>query len=55
LLLFFIQVFQPNGQFLTAFGSWGSQDGQLKGLEAIAIYGGHVVASDRENHRLQLF
>ena len=26
-----IQVFEPDGTFLKAFGSWGSQDGEFKG------------------------
>ena len=26
-----IQVFEPDGTFLKAFGAWGSQDGEFKG------------------------
>uniref|UniRef100_A0A4W3H378 RING finger protein nhl-1-like n=1 Tax=Callorhinchus milii TaxID=7868 RepID=A0A4W3H378_CALMI len=50
-----IQIFRPDGTFLQAFGSWGTGDGQVKGLEGIAFYGGDIIISDRENHRIQIF
>lgn len=51
-----IQIFHPDGAFLRAFGSWGSSDGEFKGLEGIAVMsGGNIIVCDRENHRVQVF
>ncbi|KAJ1355010.1 hypothetical protein KIN20_012120 [Parelaphostrongylus tenuis] len=50
-----IQVFSPDGDFVCTFGSWGGGAGQLKGVEALCVFDGGVVASDRENHRIQIF
>lgn len=51
-----IQIFHPDGTFLRAFGSWGSGDGEFKGLEGIAVMsGGNIIVCDRENHRVQVF
>ncbi|KJH43472.1 zinc finger, C3HC4 type [Dictyocaulus viviparus] len=50
-----IQVFSPDGEFVCTFGSWGGGAGQLKGVEALCIFDGSVIASDRENHRIQIF
>ena len=30
-----IQIFNPDGTFLRAFGRWGQNDGEFKGLEGI--------------------
>ncbi|XP_032814618.2 tripartite motif-containing protein 3-like isoform X1 [Petromyzon marinus] len=50
-----VKVFRPDGTFLHAFGSWGSEDGQMKGLEGLALHAGDIVVCDRENHRIQIF
>uniref|UniRef100_A0A0K0DD24 RING-type domain-containing protein n=1 Tax=Angiostrongylus cantonensis TaxID=6313 RepID=A0A0K0DD24_ANGCA len=49
------QVFSAEGDFMCTFGSWGGGAGQLKGVEALCVFDGGVVASDRENHRIQIF
>lgn len=67
-----VQIFNPDGTFLKvsvfpcvqfchldvlqAFGSWGSSEGEFKGLEGIAISStGNILVCDRENHRIQIF
>ncbi|ETN74361.1 zinc finger, C3HC4 type [Necator americanus] len=50
-----IQVFTSDGEFICTFGTWGGGAGQLKGVEALCVSDGGVVASDRENHRIQIF
>ncbi|KAK6057673.1 NHL repeat protein [Cooperia oncophora] len=50
-----IQVFSSEGEFICTFGSWGGGAGQLKGVEALCVFDGGIVASDRENHRIQIF
>ncbi|CAI4232461.1 unnamed protein product [Auanema sp. JU1783] len=50
-----IQVFSSDGEFIATFGSWGSGAGQLKGVEALCVSDGAIIASDRENHRIQIF
>lgn len=51
-----IQVFYPDGRFYNAFGAWGSGDGQLKGVEGVAVTSaGHIICTDRENHRVCIF
>ena len=51
-----IQMFQPDGGFLRAFGCWGSDDGEFKGLEGVAVMSnGNILVCDRENHRVQVF
>lgn len=51
-----IQIFTPDGQFLRAFGCWGSGDGEFKGLEGVAVMSnGNILVCDRENHRIQVF
>lgn len=51
-----IQMFYPDGRFFSAFGTWGTGEGQLKQVEGVAITDdGKVVVTDRENHRVQIF
>jgi len=51
-----IQIFNPDGTFLRAFGRWGQNDGEFKGLEGIAVNSkGNILVADRENHRIQIF
>nr|CDJ82341.1 Zinc finger and NHL repeat domain containing protein [Haemonchus contortus] len=50
-----IQVFSSDGEFICTFGTWGGGAGQLKGVEALCVFDGGIVASDRENHRIQIF
>jgi hypothetical protein len=51
-----IQVFHGDGRFYCMFGTYGSGNGQFKGLEGVALLAnGNVVVSDRENHRVQIF
>merc|ERR1711909_222003 len=51
-----IQIFNPDGTFLRAFGRWGQSDGEFKGLEGIAVNSkGNILVADRENHRIKIF
>ncbi|RCN43907.1 NHL repeat protein [Ancylostoma caninum] len=50
-----VAVFTSDGEFICTFGTWGGGAGQLKGVEALCVSDGGVVASDRENHRIQIF
>ena len=51
-----IQIFNPDGTFLRAFGRWGQSDAEFKGLEGIAVNAsGNILVADRENHRIQIF
>ena len=51
-----IQIFNPDGTFLRAFGRWGASTGEFKGLEGIAVNSkGNILVADRENHRVQMF
>jgi len=44
------------GTFLRSFGSWGSGDGEFKGMEGVAVTpNGNILVCDRENHRVQVF
>jgi tripartite motif-containing protein 71 len=44
------------GTFLRSFGSWGSGDGEFKGMEGVAVTPtGNILVCDRENHRVQVF
>lgn len=51
-----IQVLDPSGRFLRAFGSQGSGDGKFNypwGLTTDAL--GFIYVCDKENHRVQVF
>jgi DNA-binding beta-propeller fold protein YncE len=51
-----VQVFDATGRYHSSFGTWGTGDGQMKGVEAVAVTAdGRVIVSDRENHRVQIF
>lgn len=40
----------------TSFGSWGSNDGQFKGIEGLSVDElGDIYVCDRENNRIQVF
>lgn len=58
-----VQVFDPSGDFVQAFGSQGSEPGQLAsfpgsgqgGPGGIAVTGDRVYVADTWNHRIQVF
>lgn len=51
-----IQVFTPDGEYITEWGSWGTADGQLRGPNALAFdAAGDVYVADTGNHRIQKF
>src|SRR5579859_4464548 len=52
-----ILVFDPQGTFLKAVGSPGSDDGQFNGLAGVAVdpTTGNIVVADTANNRLQIF
>lgn len=56
LIFGFLKIFRNDGSFVSSFGNWGSEPGQMKGLEGICLLpDGDIVISDRENHRIQVF
>ena len=51
-----IQVFSPNGSFLSVIGSYGTGDGQFDQPYRVAVDGaGNVFVADTYNHRIQKF
>lgn len=39
-----------------SIGTWGSADGEFKGIEGVAVDTNYnVLVCDRENHRIQVF
>lgn len=51
-----VQVFTPDGKFIYGFGTWGTQPGQLKGVEGVALMDTQIIVSDSklrlQTHRL---
>lgn len=45
----------PDGTWLKEFGTYGSGDGQMNTVHAIAAGYGHVYVADRGNRRIQVF
>lgn len=55
MLSFLLQVFDPQGRFLRAFGSQGTGDGKFNypwGITTDAL--GFIYVCDKENHRVQV-
>jgi len=51
-----VQVFDQEGNFVTAFGSYGSADGEFDCLAGVAVNRiGQFIIADRYNHRIQVF
>ena len=50
-----VRVFSTTGRSILSFGETGSQDGQLRGPEGIAIHGDSVFVSDGGNRRIVRF
>lgn len=51
-----IQVFEPDGSLVSAWGSSGTGPGQMEGPVAVAIdAGGRCYVLERQNHRIQVF
>lgn len=51
-----IQVFYPDGQFKFAFGSKGSQDGELELPAGVTTdRQNRIIVADKDNHRIQIF
>lgn len=50
-----VQAFDAVGNFLTAFGTYGSGNGQFDSPQGLAVDGqGRVIVADRGNNRLQI-
>jgi len=50
-----VQVFDAEGRVHGAIGSWGVGEGQMKGVEDVALArDGRLLVTDRENHRVQI-
>ena len=51
-----VQMFTSDGQYVRHLGKWGSNMGEFKGIEGIAVNSqlGQVLVADRENHRVQV-
>jgi len=48
-----VVILSPDGTFLRYFGSYGSGDGEFKGMEGVAVSpSGTIIIADRENHRV---
>lgn len=51
-----VQKFDPQGNFITKWGSYGTEDGQFVDPEHIAVDSeGNVYVSDRHNNNIQVF
>lgn len=53
--LYIVQVMDPSGRFLRAFGSQGTADGKFNypwGVTTDAL--GFIYVCDKENHRVQV-
>ncbi len=51
-----IQKFSPEGNFVTSFGEFGTNPGELNGPISIAVNSsGKVYVADSNNHRVQVF
>ncbi len=51
-----VQVFDEQGQYLTAWGSFGNGPGQFANPQAVAaLSDGRIVVADTRNNRLQVF
>lgn len=50
-----LQVFEPDGTFVTAWGSFGTEEGQFNEPWGIAVSEEHVYVADTWNHRVQKF
>ena len=51
-----IQVFELNGKFVDKFGTKGSNLGEFKSPNSIAVLSnGRIVVTDSSNHRIQIF
>jgi DNA-binding beta-propeller fold protein YncE len=51
-----IQKFTSDGVFITTWGSYGSEEGEFRGIGGIAIdSSGYVYMTDSGNNRIQVF
>ncbi|BET01527.1 Hypothetical protein NTJ_14343 [Nesidiocoris tenuis] len=52
-----IQIFSPEGRFLSKFGSHGKNPGQFDRPAGVAVdfSNGRIVVADKDNHRIQVF
>ena len=56
MVIFFLQVFQSDGSFVSKFGVMGSKPGNLEHPHYIAVSNtNRVIVSDSNNHRIQIF
>ncbi|HBG45691.1 MAG TPA: hypothetical protein DDW94_01720 [Deltaproteobacteria bacterium] len=50
-----VQVFDPEGKFITSFGGEGTGNGEFKGPTGVAVSEDKIYAVDWGNHRVQEF
>ncbi|MEX1197993.1 MAG: hypothetical protein WEB57_09050 [Pseudohongiellaceae bacterium] len=51
-----ISKWAPDGTFVTSWGEWGYEDGQMRSPHALAMDSqGRIFAADRGNRRIQIF
>ena len=50
-----VQVLEVNGKFITKFGPYGSEIGELNGPTSTAVLtDGRIVATDVDNNRIKI-
>ena len=52
---FCVGVFNLSGEFVTEFGSEGSEEGEFKDIQNIEIFKDRIYVTDTGNHRIQIF
>ncbi|MEZ4522059.1 MAG: 6-bladed beta-propeller [Thermomicrobiales bacterium] len=52
---YLIQKFTWEGEYVTAWGSYGDGPGQFKDPYGVAVWNDYVYVTDRETHRVQVF
>ena len=50
-----ISKWNSDGDFIKAWGGYGSADGQLNNPRDLAIGGGRIYVVEQSNHRVQVF
>ena len=52
---FCVGVFDLSGEFVTEFGSEGSEEGEFQDIQNIEIFKDRIYVTDTGNHRIQIF
>ena len=51
-----VQVFRPNGKFITKFGTSGTEKGKFNAPMSTAVLpNGRIIVTELNNHRVQVF